>query len=338
MIKISIMVAAYNVEKYIERCMDSLVNQTLRDIEIIVVNDGSTDETLNKILQYSRNDKRVIVIDKENEGLIEARKSGIENSNGEYLLFVDGDDWIAEDTCEKLYSKAISLDLDIVNYGLYYAFDDRLEEEKINDFDIMVKDEYLKNVLLNKIRANIVMQMVKRNFFENNKIIFPNNISYAEDLAITIALACNKPKVATVNEPLYYYYQRENSITNKISKKVFDVELAIKWIENILEEKKYLEIYKNELEYLKYIHLYYYRVIAVEYNGPIHKELYDRWKAKNINIKKNNYIISFEKNLNLRIRIKLWAYDINYNFGAMYSRMYRKVVSIIKVSKQFKYL
>lgn len=173
MIKISIMVAAYNVEKYIERCMDSLVNQTLRDIEIIVVNDGSTDNTLKKILQYSRNDKRVIVVDKENQGLIEARKSGIEKAKGEYLLFVDGDDWIDNNTCEKLYNKAVNLDLDVVNYGLYYAFDDRLEKEKINDFGIMVEDEYLKNILLNKIRANIVMQMVKRKFFENNKITFP---------------------------------------------------------------------------------------------------------------------------------------------------------------------
>ena len=99
--KISVIVAAYNVEEYIERCLNSLVDQTMDDIEIIVVNDGSKDATLEKIDQYT-GDRRIKVIDKENCGLIEARKSGLSVAEGEYVQFVDGDDWLKKDACEKL--------------------------------------------------------------------------------------------------------------------------------------------------------------------------------------------------------------------------------------------
>ena len=156
MTKVSVIIAAYNVEMYIDRCLDSVVHQTLKDIEIIVVNDGSNDKTLGKILNYANKEKTIRIIDKKNEGLIEARKSGLEVANGEFLMFVDADDWIDIRACEKLYKKSSKLDLDILCYGLYHAFDDHLELKNIYDFKLAKGEEYLKLVLLNKARANIV--------------------------------------------------------------------------------------------------------------------------------------------------------------------------------------
>ena len=330
MAKVSVIIAAYNVGLYIERCMDSIVNQTLKDIEIIVVNDGSTDDTLEKLLIYANKDNRVKIVDKKNEGLIEARKSGLDAASGEFLMFVDGDDWIDINACEKLYKKSTKLNLDILCYGLYHAFDDYLELKNIYDFKLAKGEEYLKLVLLNKARANTVLQFLRKEFLIRNDIIFPSNIAYAEDLATTVTLACNDPVVGTLNEPLYYYYQRENSVTKKVSNKVFDVELAFDSIRKEMEQKGYMEKYYSEFEYLMFIHLYYHRVIAVSYTGEIHRALYDKWREKKLNMKNNKYYKDFVSNITIREKLKITLYDLNYNLGHIYSVLYRGLLKIVK--------
>lgn len=330
MANVSVIIAAYNVELYIERCLDSVVQQTLKDIEIIVVNDGSTDKTLEKLLIYQNKDNRIKIVDKKNEGLIEARKSGLEVSSGEFLMFLDADDWIDTMACEKLYNKSTELNLDILCYGLYHAFDDGLEVKNIYDFKLAKEEEYLKLVLLNKARANIVLQLLRREFLIKNNIIFPSNITYAEDLAITVTLACNKPIVGTLNEPLYYYYQRENSVTNKVSNKVFDVELAVDSIKKEMNQKGYMEKYYHEFEYLMFIHLYYHRVIAVGYTGEIHKALYDKWREKKLNIKDNKYYKEFINTMTIREKLKLVLYNTNYKLGYIYSILYNSILRMIK--------
>ena len=330
MAKVSVIIAAYNVGLYIERCMDSIVNQTLKDIEIIVVNDGSTDDTLEKLLIYANKDNRVKIVDKKNEGIMEARKSGLDAASGEFLMFVDGDDWIDINACEKLYKKSTKLNLDILCYGLYHAFDDYLELKNIYDFKLAKGEEYLKLVLLNKARANTVLQFLRKEFLIRNDIIFPSNIAYAEDLATTVTLACNDPVVGTLNEPLYYYYQRENSVTKKVSNKVFDVELAFDSIRKEMEQKGYMEKYYSEFEYLMFIHLYYHRVIAVSYTGEIHRALYDKWREKKLNMKNNKYYKDFVSNITIREKLKLTLYDLNYNLGHIYSVLYRGLLKIVK--------
>lgn len=330
MVKVSIIVAAYNVEKYIERCMDSLVNQTLSDIEIIVVNDGSTDSTLNILNRYKKNDSRIVIVDKQNAGLIEARKSGLDEARGEYLLFVDGDDWIDINTAEVLYNKASKDNLDIVCYNLCHAYDTWIKSMDMYDFGIATGLEYLKLVLLNKVRANIVLQFLKREFILYNKIEFPSNITYAEDLAITVTLACNSPKVGSLYKTLYYYYQRENSVTQQVSEKVFDVEIAINIIEEALKNKGIYEEYYNEFEYLMFIHLYYHRVIAVRYLGKIHKELYNRWVSKRVDLKTNEYYREFIKTIPFKERFKIELYNINYTLGNIYNRMYNLMIKLLR--------
>lgn len=330
MIKVSIIVAAYNVENYIERCMDSLVNQTLSDIEIVVVNDGSTDSTLNILKGYNERDNRIIIVDKNNAGLIEARKSGLAESNGKYLLFVDGDDWIDTKTAEILYNKAKKDKLDIVCYNLCHAYDTWIKNMDMYDFGIVSDLEYLRLVLLNKVRANIVLQFLNREFVINNNIEFPSNITYAEDLAITVTLACNEPKVGSLYETLYYYYQRENSVTQQVSEKVFDVEIAINIIEEALKNKSLYEVYYNEFQYLMFIHLYYHRVIAVRYLGEIHKELYDKWVIKRVSLKENQYYREFIKTIPFKERFKIELYNINYTLGNMYNRMYNFMIKLLK--------
>ena len=138
--KVSIIIAAYNIEDYINRCLNSIVNQSFKDIEIIVVNDGSTDNTINIINNFAKNDVRIKVIDKKNGGLIEARKSGLARASGEYILFLDGDDWLHIEAIEKLYKEAKKDNFDIVLYNFYLAYDNGKLEEK-NSFEEVVKKE-----------------------------------------------------------------------------------------------------------------------------------------------------------------------------------------------------
>lgn len=330
MVKVSVIVAAYNVEKYIERCMDSLINQTLFDLEIIVVNDGSTDSTLSIIKRYKEKDNRIVIVDKKNSGLIEARKSGLAEARGEYLLFVDGDDWINIKSAEMLYNKATKDNLDIVCYNLCHAYDTWIKSMDMYDFGIASGLEYLELVLLNKVRANIVLQFLRRDFIVCNNIEFPSNITYAEDLAITATLACDRPKVGSLSETLYYYYQRENSVTQQISEKVFEVEIAMNIIENKLKNKGLYKEYRNEFEYLMFIHLYYHRVIAVRYLGAIHRELYNRWIGKSIDLSNNKYYREFIKKISIKERLKIEFYNISYGLGNIYNRIYNFMIKLLK--------
>ena len=296
--KVSIIVAAYNIEDYIKRCMYSIVNQTFKDIEIIVVNDGSTDNTLNIINDFAKNDARIKIIDKKNGGLIEARKSGLEIASGEYILFLDGDDWLHLEAIEKLYQEAKKDNFDIVLYNFYLAYDNNKLEEK-SSFEEIVKheDDYLKLSLTGQIGANIWAKFLKRKFLIDNNIEFVKNITYAEDVATTNLLFMYSPKVSTIDENLHYYYQRENSVTKVIDEKVFDIPKALEFIKSNLEKQGLYEKYKEEFEYLCYKHIYFYQIISSTNYIDIHRQLDKIWRSKNIDIRNNKYFIEFKNKL-----------------------------------------
>lgn len=122
MIKISVMVPVYNTSKYLEKCLESIVNQSLKDIEIICVNDGSTDNSFEILKKFSNKDKRIIVINKKNGGLTSARNTALKIAKGEYCLNIDSDDWIEQGYFEVMYNKAKEDDLDIVISDFYKEF------------------------------------------------------------------------------------------------------------------------------------------------------------------------------------------------------------------------
>ena len=117
-VKVSVIVPVYNVEKYLKDCLDSVVNQTLEDIEIICVNDGSTDNSLAILEEYAEKDSRIKIITQENKGLGGARNTGLYHANGEYISFIDSDDWIELNTFEELYNMSKNLDLDMLMFQM----------------------------------------------------------------------------------------------------------------------------------------------------------------------------------------------------------------------------
>lgn len=320
--KVSIIVIAYNIEQYIDRCLDSIINQTFKDIEIIVVNDGSTDRTLNKILDKSYKDDRIKIIDKKNEGSIEARKSGYEVATGDYILFVDGDDWIKDSSIEILYSTAIKGNYDVVCFKFLWAHSngniDKSNQKDINDIE---NDEFIKLTLIGEIIPSVWSKLIKKKFLDDNNIEFPSNISFAEDLAFSCSIGMYNPKACIINEYLYYYYQRGNSITKKHTSKILDISKATEFIKSKLIEHNKYNKYKMEFEYLAFYHNYFLRIDDIyKISSKYNKILYDIWKKMNINIYNNQYYKIIIKNYSIKSRIIFMLCERSYCFGKYYHK------------------
>ncbi|GAA5819322.1 MAG: Pseudogene of glycosyltransferase [Methanobrevibacter sp. CfCl-M3] len=155
-IKVSVVIPVYNTNNiYLEKCLDSVINQTLKDIEIIIINDGSTDDSLKILEKYADIDCRIKIISKINEGLGAARKTGLDNANGEYIYFVDSDDWIFEDALFKLYENAVSNNSDIVILDIY-EYDENNKKLSKNGDEIYNVSKYIdKNVDFNNYSFTI---------------------------------------------------------------------------------------------------------------------------------------------------------------------------------------
>lgn len=239
--KISIVIPIYNVEKYLKRCIDSIVNQTYKNIEIILVNDGSPDNCGVICDEYAKIDSRIKVIHKANGGLSSARNAGLDIASGEYIMFVDSDDWISEDTLEKL-NRYVEKGYDIINFKLRFTKEKTENIIKLND---KIKDSYECDLLgyIDKLFSGeldffICNKLYKKDLFD--EIRFPVGRNY-EDLATIYKLYFKAKNIIVTDYTLYYYWlENSNSITsNSTIKNMTDYLVSTK------------EIYEVNRQYLK---------------------------------------------------------------------------------------
>lgn len=217
MVKVSIVLPIYNVEKYLPKCLDCLLNQTLRDIEIICVNDESTDNSLEILNNYAKKDNRINIINQPNSGPGVARNNGIHIANGEYIAFCDPDDWIDENVYEYLYDTAKANNADVVEYAVA-VHEEKNGKIKIKDnlYDCDVINITEKPYLLFKgILASWNKLCLARLIKEQN-ILFSEGYC-AEDMLFTISLKSVANKILYINKPFYHYLHRKSSITHKKS-------------------------------------------------------------------------------------------------------------------------
>lgn len=332
--KVSLIVSAYNIERYIKKCVESLISQTFKDIEIIVVNDGSTDNTLKGIQQLADIDPRIIVINQNNKGVMEARENGFKVAKGEYLLFVDGDDWLAKDAIEVLYKEAKQKDYDIVCYKFYFVDGDEMKKSstKSISYQMLVGDDFLKKIMTNKINPSLWSKLIKRKFIADNHIPFPQSIAKAQDLAFSCSLGMHDPKVCLIDKYLYFYFtSRSTSITNSISPVLLEVEKATSYIQ---QQLKYNHIYtenKEEFEFLAFVHNFWVnREIIYNKKNYLSKTLYKKWRSMKINIKKNIYFKELVRKDPVKIRIISYLLVRSYSLGSLFYRFYNLYALIIK--------
>ncbi len=257
MVKVSIIVPVYNVEKYIEKCLETLFNQTLKDIEIIIVDDGSNDNSMDIVKKFlsreeikiiiENNNIKVITLKKENGGLSDARNFGIPHATGKYIAFLDSDDYIEKTMYEEMYVLAEKENSDLVECDFYWEYQNektgkiKLKEDKRIEYK--TKEEALE-----RIRVVAWNKLIRKEILDREKIIFPKGLRY-EDIEFTYKLLPHLEKISYIEKPFIHYIQRIGSISNtqnERTKEVFDV------LNNVIEyykEKNIFEKYHKHLEY-----------------------------------------------------------------------------------------
>ena len=242
-IKVSVVVPFYNVQEYIEKSLESLVNQTLQEIEIIVVNDGSKDDSESIARKFAdAYPDKVKLLTKENGGLSDARNYGMQFATGEYVGFLDSDDYVDADMYQGMYDKAKEGNFQIVECNLHHTYPDYEDTEigeHITDKKKLIMDG--RSVVWNKI--------YDRAWLEGTGVTFHKGIIY-EDVEFFVKLVPYMERYAYVEPAFVHYVQRASSINNMSSKKTLDILRVLDEIKNYFVDRNLFEEYKDALEYL----------------------------------------------------------------------------------------
>lgn len=252
---VSLLIAVYNTETYLERCLDSLLNQSLANIEIIAVNDGSTDQSPDILETYQKRDERIRVIHQQNRGLGAVRNKGIEAARGEFIAFIDADDWVEPDYCLHMYEKAKAhqADLVICEYAAEFADTGKTAVSTIaSAYEGRPKQLYLKDLFEGRVSGFSWNKLYKRTMIEQHRLRFPlrDELEHVEDQYFSLRAHVFAGAVSYVDQPLYHYRIHLTSIVQSYQKKLFDSGLVLYRLnEAFLRENGCLQEYRQELDY-----------------------------------------------------------------------------------------
>lgn len=318
---ISVIVPVYNVEKYLKKCIKSIMSQSYTNLEIILINDGSTDNSGKICDELKDRDKRIKVIHKSNGGLSDARNAGLKIANGKYIGFVDSDDYIAEDMFETLYNinKKYNSDISIVSF--YEIYKDKVigvrDSKKLQE---LTKIDAMKELLIDtNIQSYAWNKLFRRELFEG--LEFPTNKNF-EDIATTLLLFEKANKVVLLEKPKYYYVRRDDSIVGVRNYKTYKDYLDV-----IYDKYKYLDGKYEELDlynaYNFVINMIWVYTIIVAFDL---EEVYDDFK--------NQYDL-FESLINKYQNRIIDKLD-NYNKAVLYMMLLDKEYSKPAVKQLYK--
>lgn len=240
--KVSVIVPIYNVEKYLEKCINSLLSQTLEDIQIILVNDGSKDNSGNIAKECEKNNKnRIIYVEKENGGLSDARNYGLKYATGDFIAFLDSDDYIEKNAYEEMYNKAIEENADYVECDFIWEFPNKIRVDKQYPYKN-------KKEMLSFVRVVAWNKLIKRQLITDNNLEFPKGLRY-EDVEFTYKLIPFINKFAYVDKPFIHYVQREGSIANVQNERTAEIFTVLDNVIEFYKKNNIYEKYRDELEY-----------------------------------------------------------------------------------------
>ena len=330
-IKISVIVPVYNTSLYLKKCLRSIIEQSLDEIEIICVNDGSTDNSLEILKKLQLEEERIIVIDQKNSGSSSARNAALKIAKGEYCLNIDSDDWIEQGYLEALYNRAKKDDLDIVISNIIFDFQSNTRKNYIaNDLDIandkiITGKEYI-NIFFNKNGYGYTCnKLIKRELYIKNNLWYDEEIFLLEDLEILLTMSYYVKNIGKLNNAYYHYIQGENNGSHKAKiSRLHDILTCMNKLIKFYSKNNEDEII-NLIKQDKYLHLLS-RIIENDY---LEKEKYEEFILKFIaEIKQENKII-FRKEL-LKNRYKLFLITIFKMIKSLNTKM---GILIIKIAK-----
>ena len=278
-VKISVIVPIFRIEKYLPKCIDSLLNQTFSDFELILVDDGSPDNCPKICDDYAKTDSRIKVIHKKNGGLVSARKEGLKNAAGTYITFVDGDDWVDKFYLDILFNLAELNDADLVVTGHFREFDGKIETIKPKMVGVYDEKELKSKILPyaiyngefceHGISTYVWNKLFKTELLCDVLFDVPNEIIMGEDAAITFSYLTISKSLVISSTPLYYYRQRHDSIVKSIENPKTEY-YRLGLLMNYLQSK--LQKVLNEKNIKEQITYYLYSQILVRSGGLIYDE------------------------------------------------------------------
>ena len=282
MTKISVILPVFNCEAYITKAIDSVINQTLDDFELIVINDGSTDSTLNIIEDYD--DERIVIINQENHGPGNARNHGLERASGEYVMFLDADDWFKSDAFEIAYANALENDTDISIFQIIKYHDGRYSQNdwfNLNnfsqDFENRVFNPHECGDFLFDISVSACQKIFRREFLFKINAKFPEGI-YFEDMPFFFYTFLNAERISIIKRHLYVRRKHAGSITESVDSKFLDTVAAGQILIDIFIENGWYDMYKFDL-------------LAFKINGPRYAlmGIEEKYKEKLYTLIKKDY-------------------------------------------------
>ena len=330
---LSIIVPVYNGENFIEDCIDSIINQTLKDIEILIINDGSKDNTLNIIESIAKSDSRIKILNQKNSGVSAARNNGISKSRGKYITFVDADDYIDKTMYEKMYKKAEEFNSDIVICNVNDVLNGNKKvslslNEGIIDIRKLTESEFLSNEYF-KLGTAVWHKIFKSNLIKENKIKFINYSEVAsEDTLFNYEAMLKAKRLYCIEEALYDYKINENSLTKSKSAKENMIKRCMNTV-NIMSDF----LSKNKIEgenFIDYI-TYWEFINALSY--------VDELKVKLLvnSIKEYSKISTFNKAIKkIALSSELDKYFINHKGSySIINKFFDKVFSLLCLCKLY---
>ena len=321
--KVSIIIPIYNTDKYLRQCLDSVINQTFKDIEIIIVNDGSTDNSVNIIKEYQQKDSRIVFVDfSKHKGVSDAKNEGIKIAKGKYITFVDSDDWISKDYINILYDNITKYDCDIVVTNMFFFTKNKYIKIKMPPFcynDDFSKEKNKKKLLTLNLIWCMVAKIYKKDFIINNNVLCSGEIM-DDNYFVYNAIIC-ADNIKFVDETTYFYRTfRENSLTLNENRFYYLPELMNK-IKNLLVSKNLYQQYKQSF----YSQCYLLLASEIE-RTKIPKEEIDKicFKIKNEILNEKNIKIKIFDSVPYKIRTYIFIFCLKHNID------YRNVGKILR--------
>lgn len=281
---VSVIVPVYNAERFIHRCINSILSQTYQDFEVLLINDGSPDESGKICDEYAQKDKRIKVFHKENGGVTSARKYGLDDCNGEWVILLDSDDYIEPNTLELLLTYAFNFDSDLI-IGYYKYVDENNNFIKIAENHILGNhsEDVLKSVLYNLCTGSLCCRLIKKTLF-NNIYFPPREINMGEDTICGIQIISNAQNITICPHPIYNYVQQTNSITHNLnSNNVKHMPTFIKWIHSyIIKTRPSLKVASSVFCLQQY---YTYLTHSGRYSNDFFEYIFHKDALQNISFK-----------------------------------------------------
>ena len=303
---VSISVPVYNVERYLTKCLDSLINQTLKEIEVILVDDGSTDSSGTICDQYAEKDLRIKVIHKKNGGLASARQAALELATGDYFCACDADDWVEASMYEKLYESARETKADVVMCNYYQNHSSKGVKKITIDYESMQRKDFLSEILLGHFPHMVWNKLFKRSLFQKYRLKWEVGINQGEDMLIMMKLFQAPISVVMIQDTLYHYriVESGNSYTQNITLSTFyQSRWVMKWAEQNIKENKY----KKGIMHMK-VNL---SITGLRVRDGMTPQLYNKMVMKELSIKQ---ILKYE-GITVKSIVALLTILFGYNFG-----------------------